>query len=105
MISNINISGEALDPSLIRSQGASPRTTRSTEKATTNADANTLSENLSTRLKDLSTSLEGQNGEIADGQAISQLIDSASASFLGRPATAMAAQANQTPASVVELLQ
>ena len=101
MIPNINIFSEPPDPALNNNRNAGARASRSQSFSTASATSNSIADSRFGRLSDLS----GPSGEIAGEQDAAQLTQFARASILGRPAMAMAAQANQTPESVVQLLQ
>lgn len=106
MMPNINVATDPLDASLNSNRSAAARSSRSPSPSPSAGNANNaIVDDFLGRLKDLSSAASSQTGDIADEQAAGQFTEYARASILARPATAMAAQANQTPESVIQLLQ
>jgi hypothetical protein len=106
MIANINAAAEPPDPGLKGNRSATavpgPGPSGSTGASAVN---NVLVEGLLGRANDLSQSAPGQSGDIAGEESADHYTQYARASILERPASAMAAQANQLPQTVLQLLQ
>ncbi len=106
MIPTINGGAEPPDPGLKNNRSAPGSPAAPPPPSTAgNAINNVLIDRLFGRLSDLSGAASNDPGKISTEQRAGQYTDYARASILERPASAMAAQANQMPQTVLQLLQ
>lgn len=107
MVANVNAAPEPPDPGLKTNRNAAAAASPPAQSGSSAPDAtnNVLVDSIFDRANDLSSSTPDRAEDILDGQSADQYTEYARASILERPASAMAAQANQLPQSVLQLLQ
>jgi flagellin-like hook-associated protein FlgL len=106
MVANINAAAEPPDPRLKSNRSATvvPVAAQSASPAAS-AVNNVLVDRLFDRLNELSGSTPNPARDIGGEEGADQYTQYARASILERPASAMAAQANQLPQTVLQLLR